>query len=187
MRIIHVFSLMLAVPVALGSMSFPLAQAVQLSDGSTHFVQPPRLISATTTFNIANVWNSTYFFTLNLPENAGEPLQRVTISLREGGDFPRFFLDDSRAFSGTSENRDRTLSLGEVTQDRDSQTLTVNFDPPVPPGQTVTIRLHPVRNPRYSGVYLFGVTAFPPGENPRGQFLGYGRLHFYEARDFSWY
>lgn len=31
----------------------------------------------------------------------------------------------------------------------------------------------------FSGVYLFGVTAFPAGEKSHGQFIGFGRLHFY--------
>jgi len=38
-----------------------------------------------------------------------------------------------------------------------------------------------VRNPCYGGAYLFGLTAFPQGEVPHGQFLGYGRIHFYQG------
>lgn len=55
----------------------------------------------------------------------------------------------------------------------------MSFDPPVPPATTVTLRLRPERNPRISGIYLFGVTAYPTAAK-RGQFLGYGRLHFYD-------
>jgi hypothetical protein len=55
----------------------------------------------------------------------------------------------------------------------------VTFDPPVPPGKIITIGLRPTRNPLYDGVYLFRVTAFPPGEKATGQFLGFGRLQFY--------
>jgi Protein of unknown function (DUF2808) len=57
----------------------------------------------------------------------------------------------------------------------------VQFNPPVQPGRKVTIALSPQRNPAYSGVYLFGVTAFPTGEKSHGQFLGFGRLHFYDG------
>ena len=64
--------------------------------------------------------------------------------------------------------------------DEDQQSVTLTFDPPVAPGNTVTIALEPERNPRRSGVYLFGVTAYPSGEKTYGQFLGYGRLHFYD-------
>ncbi|HEY9294790.1 MAG TPA: DUF2808 domain-containing protein [Phormidium sp.] len=46
--------------------------------------------------------------------------------------------------------------------------------------------LDPVRNPCFSGVYLFGVTAFPQGEKAHGQFLGFGRFHFYDRRNLFW-
>lgn len=59
-----------------------------------------------------------------------------------------------------------------MTQDRKKQTVILNFDPPVTPGQTITIGLRPVQNPWISGVYLFGVTANPRGEKSHGQFRG---------------
>jgi len=155
-----------------------MTQAVQLRDGTVYFVQPPDLISATTTVNSVNAWGATYYFTINIPENADEPLQRVTIKQRDGSSHVRFRLDDSRAFEGTRDRRGTSLTLGEVTHDRD-RTVNVMFDPPVAPGRTITIGLRPVRNPLFSGVYLFGVTAFPPGKKAHGQFLGFGRFHFY--------
>ncbi len=85
----------------------------------------------------------------------------------------------ARAIVGTRSHQGARLTLGEVIQERAPRTVFVNFDPPVTPGQTVTIGRSPVQNPRYSGIYLFGVTAFPPGEKSHGQFLGYGRFHFY--------
>lgn len=155
-----------------------LAQAIQLRDGTVYFVQPPDLVEATTTFKSVNVWGATYYFTINLPENAGEPLQRVTITQREGTDNIRFDLEDSRAFVGTRSNKGARLTLSSVTRDPE-KTVSVVFAPPVTPGQTITIGLRPVYNPRFSGVYLFGVTAFPVGEKSHGQFLGFGRFHFY--------
>nr|WP_277883373.1 DUF2808 domain-containing protein [Nostoc flagelliforme] len=47
------------------------------------------------------------------------------------------------------------------------------------PGNTVTIALAVRRNPIGSGVYQFGVTAYPDGENSLGQLLGYGHINFY--------
>lgn len=163
----------------IGGYTAELAQAVQLRDGTVYFVQPPDLVEATTTFNRANVWGATYYFTINVPENAGEPLQRVTITQREGVDNIRFDLEDSRAFVGTRSNKGARLPLGSVARDREKRSVSVIFDPPVTPGQIVTIGLRPVQNPRSSGVYLFGVTAFPVGEKSHGQFLSFGRLHFY--------
>lgn len=161
------------------------ASAVQLSDGKVYFVQPPQLVSATSTFKEVNVWGATYYFTLNLPANAGEPLSVVTINQKEGADRVRFKLRDTIAFEGTrSERKKLQLPVAEVTQQRSPRTVTVWFNPPVNPGKTITIGLRPVRNPMVSGVYLFGVTAFPQGEKAHGQFLGFGRLHFYSNDSF---
>jgi hypothetical protein len=41
----------------------------------------------------------------------------------------------------------------------------------------MTIALAAQKNPTSTGVYLFGVTAYPDGENGLEQFLGYGRIH----------
>lgn len=57
--------------------------------------------------------------------------------------------------------------------------VSVTFDFPVLPGQTLTIGLPLDRNPSYDGVYLFDVTAFPLGKQTAGQSLGVGRLQFY--------
>lgn len=163
-----------------------VAQAVRLRDGTVYFVQPPSLVNATTTFNSVNTWGATYYFTINVPANADEPLQRVTIKQRDGSSNIRYRLNDSFAFEGTRDRRGTQLTLGEVTRG-DSRTVEVMFDPPVAPGRTITIGLRPVRNPLFSGVYLFGVTAFPPGEKAHGQFLGFGRFHFYgNNRPFLW-
>lgn len=157
----------------------PVTQAVQLADGTTYFVQPPSLEQARTTYTNVNAPSATYYFTINVPENAGEPLQRVTIDQRQGTDRVRFELKDTRAFIGTSFKKGAKLTLGEVTRIPNTRTISVNLDPPVPPGRTVTIALRPTRNPQFSGIYLFGVTAFPAGEKSHGQFLGFGRFNFY--------
>lgn len=146
------------------------------------FLSPPRLVDAETTFNRVADSNATYFFILELPENAGSPLQQLQITQRDGSSRVRrvqYEVEDTQAFLGTPDDQGNALNLSETRFDRESQTFTVTFDPPVPPGTTLTLRLHPERNPRLGGVYLFGVTAYPAGAN-RGQFLGYGRLHFYD-------
>lgn len=171
------------VTIAVGGIAAQVAQAIQLRDGTVYFAQPPELVEATTTFKGVNEWGATYYFTLNLPENAGEPLQRLTIIQKEGSSNIRFDLEDSRAFVGTRHRKGTRLTLGEVTREQKTKTVSVIFDPPVSPGQTVTVGLRPVQNPMFSGVYLFGVTAFPQGEKSHGQFLGFGRLHFYNSRD----
>lgn len=159
----------------------PAAQAVELN-GQTQFTRAPLLDNATTTENTTLVSSSIYYFTLTVPEDAGEPLGQIVISQKDGDTSARrirYDTDDTRAFTGTPGDRGEALPV-QTTFDRDSQTVTVTFDQPVAPGTVVTIGLEPDRNPRLGGVYLFGVTAYPAGESVSGQFLGYGRLQFYE-------
>lgn len=157
------------------------AEAVQLSDGRTFFNHPPRLVGASTTFQAAYMGSATYYFTLDVPENAGEPLQKVVIRQAEGADRPYYNLSGTEAFAGTRRRSGTKLPLQEVTVAPDRRTVTVTFDPPVAPGTTVTIGLYPIRNPAFGGVYLYGVTAFPAGTQANGQFLGYGRIHIYDS------
>lgn len=180
----------LACIAGLGGYVAGLSQAVQLRDGTVHFVQPPRLVEAGTTLNSVRVWGATYYFTVSLPDNAGEPLQKITINQQEGADYIRFDLKASFAFEGTRSNRGQKLEIKDVKSDRTTQSVSITFDPPVPPSKTVTIGLKPIQNPNTPGVYLFGVKAFPSGNKPFGQFLGYSRLHFYsddiDAFIFPW-
>lgn len=177
MRFYSVLGATLAVIAGIEGVSCLLARGIQLADGTIYFAQPPDLVAATTTFRNPGVW-AKYYFTIRLPDNAGEPLQRVTLTQREGLEDIRFDLEDSYAFEGTRSDKGQRLKLGEVTRDRQTQTVSVTFDPPISPGKTVTLLLRPVHNPLRGGVYLFGVTAFPAGEKSKGQFLGFGRLEF---------
>lgn len=173
-----------ALVLGTGSIDVALSQEASSANSDRGFFSsPPRLIDAETTFNQAFSSNATYFFTLEVPEGAGSGLQQVQITQRDSSTRARrvqYELEATEAFVGTPDDRGAALALGETRFDRDSQTLFVRFDPAVPPGTTVTLRLRPERNPRLSGVYLFGVTAYPAGTGDRGQFLGYGRLHFYD-------
>ena len=169
----------IALIAGIGSVATQVTQAVQLADGTVYFVQPPDLLEATTTSNTVDVLDARYYFTVSVPKKAGEPLQRVTITQRQGIERIRYDLDDSRAFVGTRDRKGERLTLGEVISDRKTRTVVVNFDPPVTPGKTVTVGLRPRKNPSFAGIYLFGVTAFPVGEKSHGQFIGFGRFHFY--------
>jgi hypothetical protein len=152
------------------------------------FLSPPRLVDAETTFSRVAYSNAIYFFIVEIPDNAGSPLQQLQIAQRDASTHARrveYELEDTQAFFGTPDDRGDDLNLSNTQYDRQSQTLTVRFEPPIPPGTILTLRLRPERNPRMSGVYLFGVTAYPTGTpergQERGQFLGYGRLHFYDS------
>lgn len=162
------------------------ANAVQLANGRVYFVQPPSLEAAVTTSRTPLAQGATYYFTISVPENSDEPMQQVVVVQQHGDTSIRrilFDTEDTRAFVGTPRDRAAELALGQVTFDRETNTVAVTFDPPVPPGTTVTIGLAPERNPRTGGVFLFGVTAFPAGSDAYGQFLGYGRLDFNDPGD----
>ncbi len=177
MRVSTVLGVTLVVATSIWGVVSQPTQAVQLADGTVYFVQPPRLVGATTTERPVYAWGAKYYFTLSLPENAGEPLQRVTITQQGGGSI-KYNLESSQAFEGTWRHKGARIALGTVTMKPSQPTVEVIFNPPVTPGKTVTIGLRPVRNPSMQGTYLFGITAFPPGEKAHGQFLGFGRLHF---------
>ncbi|HAX76019.1 MAG TPA: hypothetical protein DCY88_09325 [Cyanobacteria bacterium UBA11372] len=172
-----------ALSAAIFSFAALSAQAIRLADGTTYFANPPRLMTATTTQKGANSPGARYYFTLTIPENAGEPLQKVAIAQQQNTASPRFDLNRTDAFEGTRNRPSARLSLKQVAIDPQTRGIKVIFDPPVPPGKTVTIRLYATRNPNVGGVYLYGVTAFPTGEKPHAQFLGFGRIQIYEANN----
>lgn len=165
--------------VAVGG-SLSSISAIQYSDGTVGFSYPPRLIESYATRNLVSDSNAIYYLSFDFPAAAAEPLDRVEIHLEQGHDITfRYRLDAIAAFAETPEGR-VPLPLGDITEDRGSRTLTIVFDPPALPDQPITLALRPVRNPRFGGVYLFGVKAYPVGEVTQPTCLGYARLSFYE-------
>lgn len=166
----------------LGAIVVP-AKAVQLSDGTVAFTGAPVLNGASASQTAAHFWGSWYAFTVTVPENAGEPLQKLTISQEENVSHARFDVSKTEAYEGTRRRSGERLSIKDVTIDPKERLITVQFDPPVPPGKTITVELYADRNPDVGGVYLYGVTAYPIGEKSRGQFLGFGRINIYDSYD----
>lgn len=158
-------------------------QAVQLKDGTRAFEQSPRLVDATTTLDSVRVWSAKYYFTIDLPENAGEALQQITIQQREGSEEIRFKLAETFAFQGTPQHKGEAVTVQSVSRNEQTNTISIVFEPPISPGTTFTVGFKPIRNPDYEGVYLFGVTAFPAAGESSGLYLGVGRLQFYQGGD----
>jgi Protein of unknown function (DUF2808) len=157
------------------------AESVSASQSrQTFFNHPPQLIRAAASQSTVYT-PSTYEFTLTLPQDAGQPLKAVTIAQVENLETVKFDVSDSKAFVGerlTASSEIRLASIGGNQPPKQGE-VTIVFDQPVQPGSTVTVTLAAERNPSWSNVYLFGVTAYPVGENSLGQFLGYGRIDFY--------
>lgn len=145
----------------------------------TFFSQPLHLVRAAAFPDGAYI-PSTYEFTLTIPKDAGQPLKAVTITQATNVETVEFDVTRSKVFN-SRRAAGTEIQLASVGGNQPSNVgeATIVFDQPVLPGNTVTIALAVRRNPIGSGVYQFGVTAYPEGENSLGQFLGYGRINFY--------
>ncbi|WP_204137492.1 DUF2808 domain-containing protein [Halomicronema sp. CCY15110] len=173
----------LASVIGLVTVALPMrpTTAVQLGDGTTVFTSPPRLADFVTLDNDAYDRRPTYYVTVDLPPDAEEPLEILTVSLIEGR-FTRlnYRTHEIEVFSGTRRDRGAAYDIATAEYDADSQTLTVQLAEPAAPGQLLTFALRLVRNPRWEGVYLYEVTAAPAGEKPQFQRVGTGRIHIYQ-------
>ena len=145
-----------------------------------YFAKAPKLIDYATTQDYTRVPGATYYFTVSLPPGAQAPLQQLIFQQKQGVDFlERYHIHLTKAFLGTRSQRGDKVPVSLVALDRPNRTMTVTFDPPIPPGNEVTVGLRPVYTPHTSGVYLFRVIAFPPGGESKSLTLGVARFHFY--------
>jgi len=163
--------------------TIPAAWAGEYPDGTVFFEAPPRLENVKTTFNETRMRGATYYFTLTLPPQAEEALGKLIIKQREGIEDIPLQLEETTAFVGRPNNKQKRLSLANISQSGNNREINVVFETPVEAGTTITLGLKPRKNPKYEGVYLFGVTAVPAGETAKSLYLGVARLQFYDRRD----
>ncbi|AGY57779.1 DUF2808 domain-containing protein [Gloeobacter kilaueensis] len=150
------------------------AWSVQLASGKTYFLNVPKLLN-TTAYNRVINFQSNFVFTIAVPANAGEPLKRVEIDLGDYG--TDMYLDLNRSLVVQADQPDQRYAIEKMSRDPDPRkpVVSLSLAEPVPPGNTVRLELFVAVGPRIGGTHLFGVTAYPPGENAHGQFLGFGR------------
>lgn len=152
------------------------AIASELDKGKTYFQKSPQLIEAATNFRRKNSTSATYHFIIEIPADAEEPLKAIKIEQRENSRQNIIFKSrQTRAFIGnlhSDVNKQVLLLESTLDEEYTQKTITVVFEKPIPPGNTVTIEIKPKSNPRRRGSYLFGVTAYPQGNNPQGLYLG---------------
>lgn len=181
------FNLLLGTLVGV-SLVFPQAIAVQAQTdpfpaNATFFTgTPPSLADVDADFNGINIPNSRYFFSVSLPAGEIEPLGKVVLHQQPNPSPISLDLSQTEVFFGLPSQRGNDLASSAVSTSGDSQTIVVQFNPPVAPGNTVTIALLAEQNPEVAGVYQFRVQAFPSGPASVGLDLGVGRLQFYENR-----
>lgn len=158
--------------------------ALEVGNGLTLFDQSPRLVDTVTTLSRIRARGADYYFILELPKNIGEPLHKLTIQQHREKETITFDLEDTVAFIGKPVNRGETLQIAEVKRNLDNHKISITFDPPISPGKIVTVGFKPQKNPDVSGIYHFGVTAYPTGKNAQGLYLGSARLQFYQRGDY---
>lgn len=177
----------LVVPVSLSAISAQAQQPqtqdnqVQNQSNQNYFVRSPRLVRTATTFQEVDV-PSIYQFTIKVPEDAGASLRAVRIVQDPDQRNVNFNANKSSAYL-SDRLAGPTIPLASIGGEAptDANEVMVIFDQPVAPGQTVTVALQTDRNPRTGGVYQFGVTAYPQGnDNNNGIQLGYGRVNIYD-------
>jgi len=127
---------------------------------------PADLVDATTTFKAVNVWGATY---CTIIRTAAMQVNRSRGNYASGRERRHHFGLRRHPRSGT-RNRKGERVIGEAQR----KTVSVTFDPPVT--ETVTV----VCAQSESEVFrrLPGVTRIRWVKS-HGQFLGFGRLHFY--------
>jgi Protein of unknown function (DUF2808) len=154
--------------------------AMEMTQVGSSFQKAPRLspVSATDTESSGS---STYSFRIKVPEGAGASLQAVRVSQIDGVDIISFESNQSRAYLGDRVARSQSIPLANVGGGDESSVL-IPFETPVAPGHSVTITLQVQRNPTTDGIYQFGVTAFPVGDNTTGLYLGTERVQYNYSR-----
>lgn len=160
-----------------------LAVAREINTDTAYFTKAPRLLGASATFNNVQARGAKYYFNLELPHDAGTNLQKIAIAQRQGQETIDFRLDETVAYIGTNRDKKEQIAIANVQQNEATGEITIILEKPIVPGTIFTIGLKPTKNPFYDGVYLFGVTAFPQGNNPQSLYLGVGRLNFYRGND----
>ncbi len=155
----------------------PAAAKAGQFEGQSYFDHSPQLIRSATSNRAAHT-PATYEFTIRVPKDAGAALQTVKVVQEKGLDNVHFVIANSSAFLGDSLAGGSPISLAAVGGEmpRDVSEATVTFNPPIQPGETVTVALDAQLNPFNGGIYLFGVTAYPEGNQSAGLFLGFGRI-----------
>jgi hypothetical protein len=141
------------------------------------FDRSPELVEATV-LSAGQPESHQFQIVIDLPENAGEPMEALVVHPRETRICFPFDPAGTEAFIGKGEAELAAVPLASVggLMMSPNEVLVV-FTTPIEPGQRVTVQLQPKFAP-VPGIYEFGVTVYPSGDNPVGQFLGYERLQF---------
>jgi hypothetical protein len=143
--------------------------AVSLDLQSISFDHAPRL-------SRVEIANQKAYFTVTIPENAGEELAKLSFSdlAQEGTRLP-FNLEKTQVFLGTQASG-QSVKLGDAWVD-ETGVVWVEFAPTLAPGTTFTVVLE-VGSNAPSGEREYGIAAYPESQNSVPAFVGDGTLTF---------
>ncbi|AFY61774.1 DUF2808 domain-containing protein [Synechococcus sp. PCC 6312] len=147
----------------------------QFADGTVFFNQIPQFLGAKTYDPITFTFRPKYYFTLAVPATSLVPLSRVQLKQISGNSTIEFLSGLNQAVVTGNPKIPITITQMANNPPRTNEFL---LEPPIQPGQNVTLILTAVRNPTVPGVYLFGVTVYPLGEKVIGNMTGTARLQF---------
>lgn len=145
-----------------------------LAQEISFFRYSPRLVRATPLYKMSDVI-STYIFEIEIPEKADNNLAKVIINQQANLETITFFPEDSKAFIliGKESKIEANFSLNTDGKNE----IIVNLLQPVKAGEKLKLAIK-ARNPLYGGIYQFGVTVYPEGNNPQSLYLGNARFSF---------
>lgn len=151
-------------------------KALETSSMYTGFRKSPHLVRSAATHTTPGA-SSNYQITIEVPEDAGQSLKAVAIRQQPNLETISFDLNQSEAFLGDSFAGGPMVPISSIGGEESDQ-VTIVFDEPVEPGNTVTISLKANSNPQFGGIYQFDVIAFSSGDDLNGLNLGSARLSF---------
>ncbi|BAQ65263.1 DUF2808 domain-containing protein [Geminocystis sp. NIES-3709] len=145
-----------------------------LAEEISFFRTSPRLVRSNAVFKMPDVI-STYIFEIEIPENADNNLNKVVINQQINLETITFFPEDSSAFI---INGKESLIDTDFTLNTDGKNeIIVDLLQPVKAGEKLKLAIK-ARNPLYGGIYQFGITVYPQGDNPQSLYLGNARFSF---------
>lgn len=143
--------------------------AVSLDLQTISFDHAPRL-------NRVAIANQKAYFTVTIPENAGEELAKLSFSdLTQAAARLPFNLEKTQVFQGTRASG-QNIKLSDAWVD-ETGVVWVEFAPTLAPGTTFTVVLEVEENAP-SGEHEYGVAAYPKPANSVPAFVGDGTLTF---------
>lgn len=175
-RFIYSLPIVATTLIAVNLIPIQSTQAIEITNGQKAFIRVPRLILSAVTFPYKNSPMARYQFTIEVPENAGEALKAIKVTQKKNLETVVFNENKTRAVE-SNNMKGIEIPLAVTEEESKPGETTIIFNTPIKPGNTVTISVKPKQNPFVGGVYLFGINAYPTGDNSQETYLGSVRIN----------